>query len=196
MNRKQKHNKLLVFDLELTCWERIREDGSIDKSPPQGMENEIIQFGYALINMSERKIEDKGSWLIKPKKSTISPFCKNLTGISQKMIDNEAISFELFRKQLEKKGFLNMPCTSWGYGDMVQLKEHCDERGLKYPLSRSHLCSKTLFTTYTGRGKGYGVKSAMDRLGLVFEGEHHQAMWDAHNTARILLETVYKGRLR
>lgn len=192
MNRKTKHNKLLVFDLELTCWERIREDGSIDKSPPEGMENEIIQFGYVVINLAERRIEDKGEWLIKPKKSTISPFCKELTGISQEMIDNEAISFERFRKELEKKGYLSIPTTSWGYGDYFQLKANCDYLDLKYPLSSSYFCCKTLFGLWTGRSKGWGLRKAMAKLGLDFEGNQHNAMWDSYNTARVLLESVFK----
>lgn len=192
MNRKQKHNKLVVFDLELTCWEEKLPDGSINKNPPQGMENEIIQFGYALFNMSEKRLEDKGSWLIKPKKSTISQFCKDLTGISQEMIDTDAISFERFRKELERKGLGQIPTTSWGYGDYFQLKTNCDYLGLKYPLSSSYFCCKTVFGLWTGRSKGWGLRKAMERYGLEFEGNQHNAMWDSVNTGNLLLETLFK----
>jgi inhibitor of KinA sporulation pathway (predicted exonuclease) len=198
MNRKQKHNRLLVFDLELTCWEKevINEDGSksLDKSPPEGMENEIIQFGYVIIDMHKREIVEKDSWLVKPTKSEISEFCTKLTGISQEMIEKNGITFEKLRKILSKKGWKYIPCTSWGYGDIIQFREHCEKRNLESPLSRSFYCCKTLFGTWTGRSKGWGVKRALERLGLEFEGEQHDAMWDAYNTARILLNSIYKSK--
>ena len=198
MNRSQKHDKLLVFDLELTCWENHYTDENgdqkIDKNPPEGMFNEIIQFGYALVDMKTRKIIEKGSWLIKPTKSEISEFCTKLTGISQKMIDEDGISFEKFRKIISKKGWKYIPSTSWGYGDIIQFREHCEVRNLESPLSKSHFCCKTLFGTWTGRTKGFGVKNSLKRLNLEFEGEQHDAMWDAVNTAKVLLNSIYSTK--
>lgn len=192
MNRKQKHDKLLVFDLELTCWENKREDGSLDKTPPPGMENEIIEFGYVIIDLKTRTISKPESWLIKPKKSEISEFCTKLTGITQERMDKEGISFEKFRKIISTRGWRQFPCTSWGYGDIIILREHCEKRKLDCPLSRSFFCCKTLFGTWTGRTKGWGVKNALKKLGLEFEGDQHAAGSDAYNTARILLESIYK----
>ena len=192
MNRSQKHNKLLVFDLELTCWENINDDGSLDKSPPPEMKNEIIEFGYVILDMKSRNIIEKGSWLIKPNKSTISDFCTKLTGITQERIDREAISFEKFRSIIDKKGWRHIACTSWGYGDMIQFREHCTDRNLNSPLSKSFFCCKTAFGLWTGRNKGWGVKKALDKLNLDFEGTPHSALWDSYNTARILMHSIYK----
>ena len=194
MNRKLKHNQLLVYDLELTCWENHLPDGSLDKSPPEGMENEIIQFGYVIVDMKTKNIVEKDSWIIKPKKSTISDFCEKLTGISQDRVDNEGISFEKFRKIISQKGWKYIPNMSWGYGDYFILKEHCDKRNLDFPLSKAHNCAKVMFGLWTGRSKGWGVKRAIDRLGLEFEGDQHDAMWDAYNTALILLNSIFKEK--
>lgn len=194
MNRKIKHNKLLVYDLELTCWEKKLFDGSLDKSPPEGMENEIIQFGYVIIDKQTNKIIEKGSWIIKPKKSKISEFCEGLTGISQEKVDKEGISFEKFRKIISQKGWKYIPNMSWGYRDHYQLKEHCEKRNLDFPLSDTHNCAKSLFSSWTGRSKGWGVKRAIERLGLEFEGDQHDAMWDAYNTALILLNSIFKEK--
>ena len=71
-------NRILVVDLEATCWDDKEEQGS--------MPNEIIEIGYAQINTEDEfQIEQTADrCLVRPTRSSISPFCTELTGITTK----------------------------------------------------------------------------------------------------------------
>ncbi len=102
----------IIYDLEYTAWEgsKKRNWGNI------GEYKEIIEIGAIAVN---RKFEEINSFntLIKPKKNPIlSDYIINLTGISNKMILDEAINFKngyiefiKFIKRYSK--------TAFAYGD-------------------------------------------------------------------------------
>lgn len=80
-----RYNKLLIVDLESTCFE-TREESSKYIS-------EIIEIGVVLLNLETKLIEKSQGILVKPVVSHISPFCTKLTTITQDLIDAEGVSF-------------------------------------------------------------------------------------------------------
>lgn len=81
----QKLDKILVVDIEATCW---------DGPNPAGMENDIIEVGICLLDIHTGEITNNRGIIVKPERSVVSPFCTQLTTITPEMVDEEGISFK------------------------------------------------------------------------------------------------------
>lgn len=61
----KKLDKIIVVDVESTCWQ---------DTPPDGQESEIIEIGVC-IDVALGKRLEKESILVKPEKSRVTQFC-------------------------------------------------------------------------------------------------------------------------
>jgi hypothetical protein len=88
---------ILVVDLEATCW--------ATGNPPQGQYNEIIEIGWALLNLEARPptIEQNGTYLVKPIRSEVSTFCTELTTITPQLLDAEGMTLEEAYNKLQEE---------------------------------------------------------------------------------------------
>jgi len=196
----KKLGKINIIDVEATCWENDEER----KNQP----NEIIEIGIAILDVASLTIEKNDSIFVRPEKSKVSPYCENLTHISQQVVDNLGIPFdeacEKLRTQYQTKKY---PWTSWGDYDRHQFQKQCakkylswsmvDDRGPQdirlvqelekpeYPFGARHINIKTLFGLFMNLEKEVGVPSALQKLNMKFDGTHHRGMDDAYNIARI-----------
>jgi hypothetical protein len=86
-------SSILVVDLEATCWETSQDR-------PPGEANEIIEIGWALVDLTQSPpvtIQD-GTILVKPTRSNVSRFCTELTTITAELLESEGVSLqEAFR---------------------------------------------------------------------------------------------------
>lgn len=171
-------DNILVIDLEATCW-----NGPI----PQGQVNEIIEIGICILNAQTGEISDPRGILIKPERSTVSPFCTELTTITQDMLDQEGISFEdacdIVRDAYE--GHYNT-WVSYGDYDRNMMQRQCKIRNIDYPLSHDHINVKQLFYEIKDLRKKVGMKGALNILNIPLEGTHHRGVDDAKNIAKIM----------
>ncbi|WP_026904653.1 3'-5' exonuclease [Pedobacter glucosidilyticus] len=172
-------DKILVIDLEATCW---GEDGSY-----QQQNSEIIEIGLCILNVDSGEIEANEGILVKPVHSDISDFCTQLTSITPEMIEQEGRSLEeaivLLR---EKYHSLNYSWASYGAYDKNMLLEQCKRFNVEYPMSSSHINVKTLLSRKLNLEKGLGMQKALKRLNIPLEGTHHRGVDDAKNIAKIL----------
>jgi inhibitor of KinA sporulation pathway (predicted exonuclease) len=81
----KKLDKILVVDLEATCW-----NGPI----PEGMVNEIIEIGVCLLDVNTGEITDNRGIIVKPEHSVVSEFCTELTTITPELVEKEGISLQ------------------------------------------------------------------------------------------------------
>ena len=72
----RKLDQILIVDVESTCWEG---------EPPEGEESEIIEIGLCPVERNSLSRIDKHSILVKPERSSISPFCTELTTLVPEM---------------------------------------------------------------------------------------------------------------
>lgn len=63
-------DRILVIDLEATCWEGRQ---------PKDQVSEIIEIGICVLDTQDGSISKNKGILIKPEKSSVSPFCTQLT---------------------------------------------------------------------------------------------------------------------
>ena len=172
-------DRLLVVDLEATCWQG---------PPPDGQYNEIIEVGNAMLNLTDGAITPGPELLVRPVVSKVSPFCTELTSITQEMVDERGSTLRDAIARLESFAGGNLtivPWASYGDYDLLVLSEHCQRRGMDFPLSRSHTNVKRLVTMLSGWAKPVGMMKSLERLGITHEGTHHRGGDDATNIAKL-----------
>lgn len=176
---------VLVIDLEATCWEG---------KPPKGQENEIIEIGWALLDVKANAVTRNGTVLIKPTKSTVSEFCTSLTTITPELLEAEGVTLAEGFEVLRNLDAANLSWASYGQYDLNMLKRQAHAFNLHYPLRGTHTNVKTLFKEKNPRHRGsYGMKTAYEAtFKQPIVGTHHRGGDDALNIAKILGQLLQK----
>lgn len=178
--------KLLVVDLEATCWERgahVQE------------QMETIEIGALLVDPLGGVPTREFQCFVRPSRfPSLSAFCTQLTSIRQEDVDAAepfGAAFEAF------VGWLGEPrgvrFASWGDYDRRQLVRDCELSGVPYPFLDDTLNLKHICCPRFGMKPG-GMAQALARAGLALDGTHHRALDDARNILRIA-ERAFEGRL-
>jgi len=180
-----RRDKLVIVDLEATCWEN---------NPPTGQVPEIIEIGICTLDLKTLRREDGRSILVRPEKSHVSLYCTNLTTLTEAVLYEEGMRFseacEIIRGLYLTR---DRAWASWGNYDRTLFKEECRDRRVPYPFSSRHLNAKRLFAELELRSrKGIGMASALERTGMSLEGTHHRGEDDAWNIAELIAYLVRK----
>lgn len=174
----RKLDKIVVVDIEATCWE-----GEV----PKGMESDIIEVGICLLDVHTGEIEDNRGILVKPERSQISSFCTELTTITPEMVEQEGVPFQEALRILRKEFQTQSRCwASFGAYDLKQFQRQCAAMGRGYPFGPSHINVKTTFALKKKLSHEQGMAGALKMLEIPLEGTHHRGIDDAKNIAKIL----------
>ena len=174
--------KVLVVDLEATCWESNR-------AKPANEQHEIIEVGWALLDVPCNTLVRTGTILVKPIHSRVSEFCTQLTTITPEMVDTEGVTLkEAFDFLVEELGSKRLSWASYGEYDKKMVRQQCEVFGLAYPFGETHTNVKTLFKElYKGHRGNYGMATAYKAVfGKGIEGTHHRGGDDARNIGVML----------
>jgi len=187
-----KLNKILVIDLEATCW----DGGIAPNSELQKYESEIIEIGVCELakdHMGNYYSSSTYSYYVKPIKHTVSDFCHKLTGISQEMLDKHGMTLEMALHQFNRDySPKHKTLVTWGNYDKMQIIKECNEKKIedKYNFSDTLINAKNLFAIKYKLEKEIGLGSALKHLNMEFIGDQHSGVDDALNTARLFLEII------
>ncbi len=171
-------DKIIVFDLELTCWD--------SKEEQKDQVSEIIEIGACNLIVETLEIIDKKSYIIKPRNSTISNYCTDLTTITQEQVNKGIPFIDACNKFRNDFGTKNRVYATWGDGDKFRLQDDCIRNNIPYFFNAQHIDVSTLFLIKTKQKKNINLEKALKMLNLNFEGTQHRACDDAFNTAKIL----------
>ncbi len=186
MRDAYRSDRLLVVDLELTCWDA--------SEPPAGQVPEPIEIGVVEIDTKALGITRSGRWLVRPRRSELSPFCTALTGISAEEIGRQGRPFpEVCHAVAHGFGTARKTWAAWGL-DILPLAEAARVHGTSSPFSGSFLDLAQLFGMLAGTSRRIGLEDALSALGCPFEGRRHSALDDARNAARVYLEIARRLR--
>lgn len=188
MGGRRKLDKIIVADLEATCWEPR-------DSKPAGEESEIIELGVCFLNLKTMEPEQKTSYYIRPVRSGVSKFCTELTGITEELLKEKGIPFQdainKFKKEFAPS---HRTWMSWGAYDRVELLKQCNRNHVDYPMGRNHVNAKNLYALRFGLSKELGMARALKHAGLELEGRHHSGADDAWNIAKLVATILKDGR--
>jgi inhibitor of KinA sporulation pathway (predicted exonuclease) len=170
-------DKILVVDLEATCWQN---------DPPSGEQSEIIEIGLCELDVATGTRGEPQAILINPQRSELSEFCRKLTTLTPEMLANGlrfedacALLVNDFRSQ-------ERTWASYGDYDRLQFQSQCSTWGVPYPFGRSHINVKNLLALSLGLKQEVDLQRGMRLLGLPFEGTVHRGVDDAWNIAAML----------
>ncbi len=169
--------KILVVDIEATCWEY---------GPPPGEISDIIEVGVTCLGVRDLEVGQKRSILIKPTRSKVSAFCTQLTTLRQEDLlcaGSLEDACDILQREYESESH---PWASYGDYDRRMFEKCCLELSVPYPFGPRHLNVKNLFALAGGVDFGVGTTEALEMLGLRFEGTLHRGADDSWNVARIL----------
>ncbi|UEP40695.1 3'-5' exonuclease [Burkholderia sp. B21-005] len=168
---------ILVVDLEATCDENV-----------PSFDMETIEIGAAWI-AADGVVLDRFQSFARPiVNPTLTPFCKQLTGITQADVDAAPLfpmAADALRAFVAKNQDASSVWMSWGAWDRTQLERDSARHGVAMPIALPHQNAKRLFAK-TKRIKQVGMAKACELVGLTLVGAHHRALDDALNVARLL----------
>ncbi|XP_026796870.2 3'-5' exoribonuclease 1 [Pangasianodon hypophthalmus] len=191
------YDYICVVDFEATC----------EENNPRHFIHEIIEFPVVLIDTHTLEIVDSFQEYVKPQLNPqLSDFCVELTGITQKMVD-EADPFPrvlrrvvawLQEKELGTKyKYTLLTDGSW---DMSKfLYTQCRLSRLRYPqFARNWINIRKSYGNYYKVARTQTRLNCMlENLGMQYEGRLHCGLDDSRNIARVAIRMLKDGcRLR
>ena len=173
--------RLLIVDLEATCWDRAEHDS---------LRMETIEIGALLVDPADATRVREFQAFVRPVRfPELSAFCTALTSITQADVDGAETFGPVFARFVDWIGApAEVRLCSWGDYDRRQLIRDCEAHGVAYPLAPDHLNLKHLCSAALGL-RPFGLQRALDVAGLAFEGLHHRGLDDARNITRLLMHT-------
>ncbi len=175
-------DKIVVVDVEATCWEG---------KAPDGMVSDIIEIGICLLDVQSGEIHDNRGIIVHPERSEISPFCTQLTTLTPEMIDRDGMAFSEACKLLKDEYLTKSRAwASYGAYDQNQFRRQCSELDIAYPFGPSHINVKTLFALMHKLPREVGMAGALEKLAIPLEGTHHSGVDDARNIAKIMYKLL------
>jgi len=169
--------------------------------------NQIISLGAVRGSLATGEIAETLHVLVKieDKLCTDPKICDipKLTGITDEMLQNEGTTLaDLYSRlcDLHKRSDFTNPVT-WGKGDATLLRDQLEASGMRlssgfhnpeklpvFAFGRREFDCKQRFQEQCiieGKSLQSGLKKAMKRVGLQFEGQAHNALNDALNTFKM-----------
>lgn len=176
--------KLIIVDLELTCWD----------DPARAGDMEIIEIGLCVFDGTTREIGRKSSTLVRPKLLEVSDRCHDITGLTAEGLKRDGSPLDEALNRLRKTYPLsNAGWAAWGDGDRQRMVSECAVKGVPYPFADSYLNVSQLHNLFMRNTRRVSLEEALKQLGMGFEGRPHSGADDAWNTARVLREILDRG---
>lgn len=177
----------------------------LELNTEQGKTTYIIEVGVAIGNITDGIIFKK-QWFVKPSRdlsgtplfdNTLSDFIVGLTGITQEDYDSNTTDLSVVATEL--RGLINEYDTfvnpvTWGIGDSEELKTTFKQEGIDFPCFGCRIIDvKNIFIfieAANGRALSGGLRNAMNKYKIKFEGKPHRAATDAENTLRFFFHLL------
>lgn len=170
----------IVYDLEATCWE----------NPPPGYIQETIEIGAFKINHFG-EIRGRFNRFVKPQvHPVLSPFCRQLTGIDQMDINRAKYFPEVIEEfwdwgRIHEEDYV---LCSWGGFDKKLFAADCNLHRLDAEWTIHHVNLKEQYRIMKRNNRSIGLKKAVEMENILFTGQHHRAISDAENLAKLFLK--------
>lgn len=170
-----------ILDLEYTAWEGSAQRGWVEPWEWR----EIIQIGMVLVDAKTFLIKEGFEILVRPERNEIlSDYFIELTGISQKRIEEEAVSFKQALEVVTPIG-LKAECIMFNGYDGQILRENCVFHNLSVPWNDSRMYNfRPLLADSLNRPQADLTSSDLPALaGVKVLGQPHSALHDCNSIA-------------
>jgi inhibitor of KinA sporulation pathway (predicted exonuclease) len=155
--------------------------------------SEIIEIGMTVVDIVSRVCVSRHRIVVRPERSTVSPFCSQLTGLTQAEVESGISFTEACRRLATQHATGKGGWASWGDYDRKQFLRQCEAASTDYPFGWRHINAKAVFATAFDLPRPVGMARALDIAGLPLEGRHHRGDDDAWNIAALVLDLADRG---
>ena len=180
---KTKNTKLIaIVDLECTC-----DNSENPKISRQEME--VIEIGCVISDYEGNVIAEFDKFIKPTINPILTPFCKELTTITQSQVDNgSSLNTALLELNDFLKSFKIDTWSSWGGFDKNQIQRECILKKEIIPNEFNQLHHINLSYRYSQKHniKKSGVRKSLNRHHIKFEGTPHRGIDDVKNIAKLL----------
>lgn len=170
----------IIIDLEMN--EVIKE---LHPAQRKVLKFETMEIGAVKLNSDLEEIDEFKAY-IKPVYNPIGERYTKLTGISDDMVKDADIFENVIINFVNWCG-QDYKIYSWSNVDRVQIKKESRLKEVSSPMLDymvdNWIDFQAQFSKILGIHKNVGLKDAVNYAGFDFEGEMHDALWDARNTA-------------
>ncbi len=170
----------IIYDLEATCWENT----------PPGFVQETIEIGAFRVNHFG-EVRGKFNRFIRPVvHPTLSPFCRNLTSITQHDVNRAGNFPEVIQEfwdwaRIDEEDYV---LCSWGSFDKKMFISDCNLHRLDSSWTAHHANLKEQYLSMKHLRRPIGLRKAVEREDILFTGIHHRGISDAENLAKLFLK--------
>jgi inhibitor of KinA sporulation pathway (predicted exonuclease) len=166
----------IIVDLEATCWEGSRVN-----------EMEIIEIGAVCLDGKYYQPKSDFQQFVKPTTNPVlSDFCRDLTHIKQRQIESAPTFPEAFVNFTYWIGNCSFKLCSWGAFDYDLFDYELNRHNEKWPTNLLGFINlKKLYARAYSTKSSIGLREAMSKLSMPFEGKLHRGIDDARNIARV-----------
>jgi len=183
----RKLDRILVVDVEATCWEG---------EPPPGQTSEIVEIGLCVLDVATLARVERVDILVRPVSSTVGSYCTHLTTLTQAEVEGGVPLAEACRVLASDYQARERPWASFGDYDRRQFEQNCGQFGIPYPFGPTHINVKSWLAVARAWPREVGMSEALKREGLPLEGTHHRGVDDAWNIAAILGHLLRASRMQ
>lgn len=184
-------NHTFIVDVEATCF---AEDDQ--KHPTESRLKEVIEIGIVKMDLRSFDIVQSKSYVVQPKFTKISEFCTQLTGWKQSDVDKGRDLVQTFA-DIKRDFGMTKNHTWWSYGefDKYILSIGCGKispdalyhlESSPFSDMRAHFNAKTLLAMRFNFKRELGMAKALEHFNLSLDGNHHNGLDDATNTAKLV----------
>ena len=151
------------------------------------LKNEIIQIGIVLLNEAY-EVVDKFDAYVKPEHGYVDDYIRNLTGINQYLV-SKGETLENVLTKINEWLPEETTMVSWSMHDRKQLltetkAKNIDTEWLKDKFETWTDCQAEFRKKIDSR-KDYRLEEAVNLSNVVSEGNYHDGLADAYNTAML-----------
>lgn len=183
---KVRQDKRLYVDFEMTC----PDD---DVHEPE-FESEIIEMGVVELDLKTLELGRRDSYYIRNEYSPVTKRCTDLTGITQTILNKQGRRWsEVCASFAKKYGPGNKAWFAWG-SDREAVDRDCLRKNVVSPFSEAFFNSGLDFSQMAGLGRSIGLHDALHMMGEEPVTEHHRAVNDAIEAARIDIFKIRRMR--
>lgn len=149
---------------------------------------EIIQIGAVKLNDNYEAI-DTFDIFVKPQYATVSPFVRNLTGITNIDLKNAPSFEEALRSFVKWIGDEPYKMYQWSETDKKKLVAESTYKGCydEFSILSKHFIDLQRIYKRISKLSKISLEQALNSLNIEINGELHSAVDDAYNTAQILM---------
>lgn len=160
---------------------------------------EIIEFPSVLLDTSTMEVVDTFQRFVTPKKFPVSPFCTELTGITQEQVDQHGRPFlevleehqDWIRSHCQDTPVLLVTCGDWDLKTM--LPQQCQQYKVQVPSVYRKWTNVKKPYSYRMNTRPTGMDGMLKVLKLTLDGRHHSGIDDSKNICKIVKELIKRG---